>query len=73
MREIFIGCDIAKSKIDFCILNSTRNNSYYGQFENNEDGFEQFLKTVAVLHPLCEPFVTMESTSSYTFAFQKYL
>ena len=36
MENIFIGCDISKAKIDYCVLSDDKdkNKSFYGQFTN---------------------------------------
>lgn len=73
MENIYIGCDVSKNKIDFCVLGEDKNSSYYGQFENNLVGYEQFLKTLGVTYPFMNPLVGFEATGSYTYSFQKYL
>jgi len=75
MENIFIGCDISKSKIDYCVLSSDKdkNNSFYGQFKNSLDGYEKFLKTIAINYPFKNPIVGFEATGAYTATFQKYL
>jgi transposase len=75
MKNIFIGCDISKAKIDFCILSldKNKNASYYGQFENSQVGFDVFIKTIAVQYPFTNPIIGFESTGSYGLSFQKYL
>ena len=75
MENIYIGCDVSKSKIDYCVLSDdkNKNNSFYGQFKNSLDGYEKFLKTIAVNYPFKNPIVGFESTGAYTFQFQKYL
>lgn len=73
MENIFIGCDVSKAKIDFCILGSNKNDSYYGQFKNDEEGYHQFLSTVAITNPFKNPLVGFEATGSFTYSFQKYL
>lgn len=39
MNRLNVGCDIAKSKIDVCVLGHDRKTSLYATFENNLDGF----------------------------------
>ena len=75
MENIYVGCDVSKAKIDYCILShdKDKNNSYYGQFENSLDGYEKFLKTVAINYPFKNPLVGFEATGAYTASFQKYL
>lgn len=75
MENIFIGCDVSKSKIDYCILSQDKdkNNSFYGQFKNSIDGYEKFLKTIAINFPFKNPIVGFEATGAYTASFQKYL
>ncbi|MEN4046217.1 IS110 family transposase [Sulfurimonas sp. NWX367] len=75
MENIYIGCDVSKSKIDYCILSSDKdkNSSFYGQFKNSLDGYEKFLKTIAINYPFKNPLIGFESTGAYTSQFQKYL
>jgi len=75
MENIFIGCDVSKSKIDYCVLSKDKdkNNSFYGQFENSLDGYEKFLKTIAVNFSFQNPIIGFEATGAYTASFQKYL
>lgn len=73
MEDIYIGCDVSKSKIDYCILGEDKNSSYYGQFKNDLKGYENFLKSVAVTNPFKNPLVGFEATGSYTYSFQKFL
>ena len=75
MENIFIGCDVSKSKIDYCVLSKDKdkNNSFYGQFKNSLDGYEKFLKTIAINYPFKNPIVAFEATGAYTASFQKYL
>jgi len=75
MENIFIGCDISKSKIDYCVLSSDKdkNSSFYGQFKNSLDGYEKFLKTIAINFPFKNPIIGFEATGAYTALFQKYL
>jgi len=75
MENIFIGCDVSKAKIDYCVLSSDKekNSSFYGQFKNSLDGYEKFLKTIAINFPFKNPIVGFEATGAYTATFQKYL
>ena len=68
MENIFIGCDVSKSKIDYCVLSKDKdkNNSFYGQFKNSLDGYEKFfgfiLFALAISLSVLSSFKTSKTT-----------
>lgn len=75
MKRINVGCDVAKSKIDFCVLDgeSDIQKSYYGQISNTVEGYISFLSILSIEFPNCLPHIVFESTSNYMVSFQKFL
>lgn len=73
MNRLNVGCDIAKSKIDVCVLGHDRKTSLYATFENNFDGFTLFVDFLSQNFSAFIPYVGFESTSNYMISFQRFL
>lgn len=59
---LYIGIALAKSKFDFCIIDSALNRIRTGIIINNDTGFKEFLKIIGTYHNIR---IGMESTNIY--------
>ena len=63
MKSIYVGIDISKDTLDFCIKGNENLSSH--KIKNKVTAIQKLLKTIAELDP--EAFICMENTGYYNF------
>ncbi len=73
METTAIGIDVAKAKLDVCVLVSVGAKPKHHKFDNCEDGFRKLVDWVAAQAPDAPRHFCMEATGPYGFGAASYL
>lgn len=65
MQDIYVGIDISKDKFDVAVSNQNVKEIKHSIFENNEKGYENFLKYLQKDYKAINTYIALESTGPY--------